>query len=238
MVCHYQKTSFGELCLVFFFLIFTSTTTTTHTHFPLFDTIAQGSDMPHPELLVSSSIPPLRSPLHLTWKTDKVSQFLTLSEEDTTVQYTSNDAAAWVPIQSKERLHSGRFLLKFDIQNIGDGQIGVGFLLDWNVGVDWGFFGYLGSSSTGWSYDPKTGDIVSSTESISGGHPKFDAENGTVAVEFNLPRDKDGTATFIVKGERIAPVELSKGAVVAPAACLFRKGQKVSMKLDVLELFS
>ena len=45
-------------------------------------------------------------------------------------------------------------------------QIGVGFMLLWNIGPDWGLFGYLGASATAWSYDPSTGDVVSATKSI------------------------------------------------------------------------
>eukprot|EP00027_Filamoeba_sp_ATCC50430_P002805 CAMPEP_0168546538 /NCGR_PEP_ID=MMETSP0413-20121227/3552_1 /TAXON_ID=136452 /ORGANISM="Filamoeba nolandi, Strain NC-AS-23-1" /LENGTH=120 /DNA_ID=CAMNT_0008576723 /DNA_START=232 /DNA_END=594 /DNA_ORIENTATION=+ len=109
-------------------------------------------------------------------------------------------------------------------------QIGVGFLLDWNIGPDWGFFGYLGSSGTAWSYDPSTGDIVRATESIQGGLPVIKNNKGVITLELFLPRDKPGYAKFIIDGVDTPKVELPEGAVVVPAACLLALNQKVALK--------
>lgn len=109
-------------------------------------------------------------------------------------------------------------------------DLGVGFLLDWqDLGPDWGFFGYLGASSTGWSYDPSTGDIVRATKSIHGGLPKIKNNKGTITMEFNLPKDQPGSATFIIDGVKTPTEELPADAVVIPAACLLTKGQKVTL---------
>lgn len=32
----------------------------------------------------------------------------------------------------------------FEVSGLAGRQIGVGFMLDWDIGPDWGFFGYLG----------------------------------------------------------------------------------------------
>jgi hypothetical protein len=69
--------------------------------------------------------------------------------------------------------------------------VGSGFALAWNVGIDMGFFGYLGASSTAWSYDPSSGDIVTSTESIAGGLPRI-VDAGLVELELDLKRDHAG----------------------------------------------
>lgn len=73
------------------------------------------------------------------------------------------------------------------------------------------------------------GDIVTATESISGGLPKFQGNKGTISIEFILPRETKGSATFIVNGARTPSVELPEGAVVIPAACLLKKGQSVTV---------
>ena len=52
----------------------------------------------------------------------------------------------WVPACTGLHLHSGRFRWDFVIDEMASGQIGVGFMLLWDVGPDWGFFGYLGAS--------------------------------------------------------------------------------------------
>lgn len=110
----------------------------------------------------------------------------------------------------------------------------MGFLLDWTlVGPDWGFYGYLGSSHTGWSYDPSTGDIVSGTESITqpaGSLPKFTGAGGTIAIEFHLPVGAAGHARFVIDGVKLDEkhnIELPASAVVVPACCLLKKGQKI-----------
>ena len=109
-------------------------------------------------------------------------------------------------------------------------QIGVGFMLLWSVGPDWGFFGYLGASSTAWAYDPSTGDVVCNTESIQGGLPKFaDGRTGEVSVHLDLPRHAEGSARFLVEGVYTRVIPLPEGAVVLPAACLLTESQRVTL---------
>jgi hypothetical protein len=116
------------------------------------------------------------------------------------------------------------------------GQIGVGFLLDWTlVGPDWGFYGYLGSSPSAWSYDPSTGDIVSATESITepaGSLPKFQSKEGRIGLLFDLPLEAEGTARFVNDGvtlDATHTISLPPAAVVLPACCLLKRGQKVAI---------
>ena len=135
----------------------------------------------------------------------------------------------WVPVQSQARLHSGNFRWSYSVKNMGAAQIGVGFMLDWTVGPDWGFFGYLGSSSSAWSYDPSSGDVVLATRSVEGGLPTFPSGEGTVTVEAHLPRQADGLARFLVNGVSSGAVWLPPGAVLVPAACLLDVGQEVTL---------
>ena len=153
------------------------------------------------------------------------------SNNDSTVEATEKFEAAWVPVQTKAQLHSGKWSLEFYVESMKNAQIGVGFLLDWNGGPDWGFFGYLGSSSTAWSYDPSTGDIVTNTDSIHGNLPKFTGNSGVIGLELDLPKNEIGTFTFIVDGVRTPTKQLPKtGAVAVPAVCLLSSGQKVTIR--------
>jgi hypothetical protein len=138
---------------------------------------------------------------------------------------------AWVPAPTVARLHSGAFRWEFVVDEMAGAQIGIGFLLLWDVGPDWGFFGYLGSSNSAWAYDPSTGDIVTATKSVRGGLPTFpDRRRGVVAVELDVPRGRKGQARFIVDGTRTPAVALPEAAVVLPAACLLRESQKVTLQ--------
>src|SRR5262249_48927334 len=104
------------------------------------------------------------------------------------------------------------------------------FMLQWDQGLDWGFFGYLGAGVTAWAYDPSTGDVVTGTKSIAGGLPKFlDAGRGIVSVRLELPRTQAGSGTFIVDGVPSPAIALPEGAVVVPAACLLREGQQIRL---------
>jgi len=154
---------------------------------------------------------------------------LTFSNGHKTVEWTGDRSLAWIPVPTLLKLHSGAFSFDFVIENMASRQIGVGFLLDWTVGPNWGFFGYLGSSQSAWSYDPLSGDIVSGTKSIHGGLPKFSGESGVISVEFRLPKDEPGQATFIVNGTRTPTIKLPEDAVVVPAACLLKKKQRVTL---------
>ncbi|CAF3661265.1 unnamed protein product [Rotaria sordida] len=153
------------------------------------------------------------------------------SNNDCTVEWLEPSMAVWIPVETKAKLHSGKWSLEFDVEWMGTHQIGVGFLLDWNIGSDWGFFGYLGSSSSAWSYDPSTGDIVTDTESIHGNLPKFTGNSGVIGLELDLPKNEIGKFTFIVDGVRIPTKQLSNsGAVAIPAVCLLSRGQKVTIR--------
>lgn len=137
---------------------------------------------------------------------------------------------AWVPASTRMHLHSGTFSLDFVVDEMARAQIGVGFMLLWNVGPDWGFFGYLGASPTAWAYDPSTGDVVCNTKSIQGGLPKFEnGRTGLVSVRLELPRGEEGFGSFIVDGLETQRIPLPAGAVVLPAACLLRESQRVTL---------
>ena len=156
------------------------------------------------------------------------------SNKDCTVEATEPFEISWAPVATKAKLHSGKWSLEFHVESMKNRQIGIGFLLDWNIGPDWGFFGYLGSSRSAWSYDPSTGDIVTNTESIHGNLPKFTGDSGVIGLELNLPQDEIGTFTFIIDGVRLPVKQLpNSGAVVIPAVCLLSGGQKVTIKNSV-----
>jgi hypothetical protein len=68
------------------------------------------------------------------------------SNDDHTVEWINASQIIWIPVQTKAQLHSGKWFLEFDVESVETHHIEVGFLSDWNIGPDWGFFGYLGSS--------------------------------------------------------------------------------------------
>lgn len=136
----------------------------------------------------------------------------------------------WVPVQSLARFHSGDFSWEFQVEHIGDAQIGIGFMLDWTIGPDWGFYGYLGSSSSAWAYDPTSGDVVIDTRSIEGGLPVFSSGQGLVRVEAHLPRERAGLVRFVIEGRNSQAIELPEGAVLVPAACFLGLGQTVILQ--------
>jgi hypothetical protein len=140
----------------------------------------------------------------------------------------------WIPASTRLLLHSGQFSLDFQIDEMAECQIGVGFMIQLTDGVnvcaDWGFFGYLGSSSTAWAYDPSTGDVVTATKSIEGGLPKIEnGHSGVVRIQVSVPRQEAGTVKFIVNGVESKPIPLPVGAVVLPAACFLRAGQRITL---------
>ena len=156
---------------------------------------------------------------------------LRFTNDHCTVEWATPPQLAWVPVSTKAKLHSGKWSLEFHVESMQKRQIGVGFLLDWNIGPNWGFFGYLGSSSSAWSYDPSTGDIVSATESIHGHLPKFNGDSGVIGLEVDLPVNEKGKFTFIIDGIRTPTKELqNSGAVVIPAVCLLSIRQRVTIK--------
>jgi len=160
-------------------------------------------------------------------------ELLIFSSDGTSVERTTDNQMIWaVPLETEMSLHSGKFSFDFVVENMAAAQIGVGFLLDWEtLGVDWGFFGYLGASPSAWSYDPSSGDIVTNTESIVGGLPKFKDNKGVVTLELFLPADKPGSAKFIVDGVETPLIKLpNRGSVVVPAVFLLKERQKVSLQ--------
>jgi len=172
------------------------------------------------------------------WNREHNAELLDVSPDGQTIswpprkpQYTGRIyPPAWVPASTTMRLHSGAFRWDFVVEEMAERQIGIGFMVLWDVGPDWGFFGYLGASPTAWSYDPSSGDVVRNTKSIHGGLPRFvDGRQGIVTVELDLPRSAPGRAHFLVNGVRAPTVDLPEGAVVLPAACLLKEGQRVRL---------
>jgi hypothetical protein len=169
------------------------------------------------------------------WNSEHSGDFLTICNNGMTIEWASRQrgegdlSSAWVPASTCLRLHSGRFRWDFIVDEMASGQIGVGFMLLWDVGADWGFFGYLGASHTAWAYDPSTGDVVCASESIQGGLTKFeDGHAGAVSVELKVPRNAEGEGKFIVDGRETQPILLPAGAVVLPAVCFFKETQKIT----------
>jgi hypothetical protein len=190
-----------------------------------------------PELLKAADLEPA-SWGKLDWNATHNADTLTASNDGKTITWgpkkPENNGKhyppAWVPATTNAKLYGGNFNFDFDIDEMANRQIGVGFMLLWDVGPDWGFFGYLGASSTAWSYDPSTGDVVANTESIQGNLPKFgNGRNGTVSLNMNLPVHGPGQAAFSVNGITSNPIELPVGAVVLPAACFLAESQQVTL---------
>ncbi len=175
----------------------------------------------------------------LLWDSDHNSDRLTVTGDGLTIEWDENknrqdEAPCWIPALTRLFLHSGQFSLDFKIDEMAECQLGVGFMLQLtdgiNVGADWGFFGYLGSSNTAWAYDPSTGDVVTATESIEGGLPKIDnGPSGVVRMRVSAPREEPGFVRFVMNGVESRPIPLPVGAVVLPAACFLKTGQMVTL---------
>jgi hypothetical protein len=172
------------------------------------------------------------------WNADHDSDLLTVSNSGRTIEWGPRKPQykgkcyppVWVPASTRARLHSGNFRWDFVVEEMACAQIGIGFMLLWNVGPDWGFYGYLGSSTTAWAYDPSTGDVVCNTKSIEGGLPKIaDGHRGVVSVRLDLPRDAEGTARFSINGTDTQSIRLPESSVVLPAACFLKETQRVTL---------
>jgi len=169
------------------------------------------------------------------WDQEHKSELLVVSDDGRTMQWRRGSGKgrlppAWVGAMTRLHLHSGNYRWDFVVRSMGKAQIGIGFMLLWNLGPDWGFFGYLGSSSTAFAYDPSSGDVVCNTASIEGGLPRFsDGESGVVSVHLDLPRLGGGSARFLVDDKYSRSIELPVGAVVLPAACFLKEGQTVTL---------
>lgn len=186
-----------------------------------------------PTLLKASSCSSL--PNTFAFNSEGLNPALSLTNDDKTIEWTSNITYAWIGIETLLNLFDGKYSLDFKIDSMQNYQLGVGFLLVWEISpgktaCDWGFYGYLGSSAAAFSYDPSTGDIVSHTESIAGGLPILKDDKGVVVLELDLPKDKKGKAWFVIDGVKTPSVDLPIGAVVRPAACLLRKKQKITLE--------
>lgn len=172
------------------------------------------------------------------WDPTHNSHILTVSNNGKTIEWGPRKPEytgklyppAWVPATTLAHLHSGEFRWDFVVEEMASCQIGIGFMLLWDIGPDWGFFGYLGASPSAWAYDPSTGDVVRNTRSIEGDLPKFaDRRTGIVSVRLELPRFGEGTGRFRVNGVDTKGIHLPEGAVVLPAACLLRETQRVTL---------
>ncbi len=183
-----------------------------------------------PTLLLATAIPEGEQG-RFEWDAQHNASYLVVANGGQTIEWAADRGqAAWVPAQTLARLHSGSFRWDFVVEEMAERQIGIGFMLLWDVGPDWGFFGYLGSSTTAWSYDLSSGDVVCNTQSIEGGLPKSeDGHTGVVSVHLDLPRDAPGSAKFSVNGVDSKTIELPDSAVVLPAACLLRERQRVRL---------
>jgi hypothetical protein len=175
-----------------------------------------------------------------SWDPAHNTELLTVSNAGKTLEWGSRKPSykglhyppAWIPAKTLLLFHSGNFRLDFIVDEMASRQIGLGFLLAYEGGLlDWGFFGYLGAGCAAWAYDPSTGDVVNETKSIEGGLPKFaDGRTGVVTLELELPRDRAGAVRFQVEGKSSRSITLPSGAVVVPAACLLKEGQRVTLK--------
>ncbi len=172
------------------------------------------------------------------WNTSHNAHLLTFSNDGHTVEWGPRKPEdqgkhyppAWAPASTLSKLHSGRFRWDFVVEEMGNAQIGIGFMLLWDSGLEWGSFGYLGAGRTAWSYDPSTGDVVSGTKSIEGRLPTFtNGHNGIATVHLDLPRNGEGTARFSIQGKDTRPIRLPLSSVVRPAACLLRESQRVTL---------
>lgn len=173
-------------------------------------------------------------------------EYLVVSNNDQTVEWVekktkNNDLdPCWLQIPTLARLKNGKFLVDFKVEEMADAQIGLGFLIERrdrdgsNPHFDWGFFGYLGSSMTGVSYDPSTGDVVTDTRSICGGLPKLKNNKGKITLNLDLSdKSEKCSATFVVDETPCSDmpyIVLPKGVVIMPAVCLLKKTQKVTIK--------
>ena len=172
------------------------------------------------------------------WDGNHNSDLLTVSNSGQTIEWGPRKPEysgkyyppAWIPASTRAHLHSGTFQWDFVIEEMGCAQIGLGFMLLWDIGPDWGFFGYLGSSSSAWAYDPSTGDVVYDTNSIQGGLPKIaDGHRGVITVHLELPRDAEGQARFSMNGTDVRAIHLPESSVVLPAACFLKESQKITL---------
>ena len=161
-------------------------------------------------------------------------KILTITNNNKTIEWQHDKHLKqkfhWQTIETSLKLHSGIYSIDFQIEKMSHKKIGIGFLLLWNKGVDWGFYGFLGSSSSSFSYDPSVGEIISQSRPIKDNLPKFEGDSGEISIEFHLPRKGENcSASFRVNGVRTPPITLPHSSVVVPAVCLLNPNQKISI---------
>jgi len=198
-------------------------------------------ERPRPALLSAASLPLVAKDVVLRFRDDPTHEDVFVTNDAfTSMRWASIGSMkltpAWMPVSCEPNLHSGVFRVKFNIEDMGGGQLGVGFGLAWNVGIDWGFFGYLGASSSAFSYDPSSGDVVNETESIAGGLPRLDSGSGVVQLNLTLPRFAPGRASFTINDVETPIIELPEGAVVTPAVCFLKLRQKIDITTEVVSI--
>ena len=166
---------------------------------------------------------PSAQPPLLRWDRRNTQEPVTISSDGLTLSWETDEQFAWLGSQTTGRLSSGLFTWDFRIDSIAQRQIGVGIMLD---PPDWGFFGYLGAGKNAWAYDAFEGAIVTETEAIHKGLPTI-RDSGTVSVWLDLKTKNE--FVFIVDGVETPTIRLPAGAVAIPAACLFKRGQVVTL---------
>jgi hypothetical protein len=86
-----------------------------------------------PKLLEAKNLKPLEEPLVLRFKDDRDREFFESNDERTSLRWVSIGdmklQPAWLPVVTDQQLHSGKFRVRFDISDLGDGQLGVGKLI-------------------------------------------------------------------------------------------------------------
>jgi len=198
-------------------------------------------ERPRPALLTAASLPLVEKGVVLRFRDDpKYEDVFVTDDAMTSMRWASLGkmklTPAWMPVSCEPNLHSGVFRVKFNIEDMGDGQLGVGFGLAWNVGIDWGFFGYLGASQSAWSYDPSSGDVVNDKESIAAGLPRFESGSGLVQLNLTLPRFAPGQASFTINDVETPTIALPEGAVITPAVCFLKLRQKIDISTEVISI--
>lgn len=82
------------------------------------------------------------------WNPEHNRHLLTVTNNGQTIEWKprqgseKNNPPAWVPTSTCLHLHIGCFRWDFKVDEMAFSQIGVGFMSLWDIGPDWGFFGY------------------------------------------------------------------------------------------------
>eukprot|EP01084_Bolivina_argentea_P314229 544257_1 len=114
------------------------------------------------------------------------------------------DEIEWLGSQCLPILHKGIFEWQFEIGPLHNSEMGCGIML---YPPKYGTFGYLGTGSNQWSYDPSSGDIITETESIMNKLPKFENNKGGI-IDVKLDLKYSNSFQFIVNGQEIPNVKI------------------------------